>query len=1073
MACISGFVQLRACCNPIIVTVVGCNDELSLILGEVYVDANGVCWTAEAYDGFCDTTSYVVPFPLTLYAGSPDNCTQCLVDNPATCPQISVNNTYDLCIYWQNTGTNILYRVNTVNGTPINNLFLTRIFGDGYTTTGCTGGVTATSQWTGNLNVSLGPTSQLATTSSGWDFSEVSATLYNIDFSGDTYGQTFLNVSNGSQFIVCGLSSKELVNVYVAQCAASNDTPCPDPTPTPTQTLTSTLTPTVTETSTNTPTPTPTLTETPTNTPTTTPTVTETSTNTPTPTPTLTETPTSTPTPTPTLTETPTSTPTLTPTPTTTSAAITVVQFQDCETGTNIFRFGGNISPLTLGSVYYITGSSDFLGCATVVTDNNGGPLYSSNGVTFTSTLGCADPMCPATPKVGAVLNKCSDGTIFYALVDENVSFVGATYVYNGFCYSFIERGGPGGPDLGAPQFSSCASCVPSLTLTPTPTMPTPTPTPTEVACFCPDTVFCLDTTWSGLDGYTGTYTQSNGWYNCCHFYEGGTYNFGVIYYTGQFWCLSSSLGGPCLLSGSKTCSTGCPDFDSNVFTVGACPPPPIPPADCSVLDFYAYFDCNYTPPPTSVPCDIVDFTISAMTLTPTPTPTTQPCLNLGINFSMSSYTPSTNVTPTPTPSLTATNPIIISGNATFEVFQEQFSCVSVKVLIDCSTGDEYYVSDTLIYNGTTPITQGMTIYANINGMFRCVTYDRDDNNISSNSIISIIYNIWGGGCAQCLLTPTPTPTVTLTQTPTLTASVTVTQTPTVTSSASPTNTQTPTQTIRLTSTPTLTPTLTLTIGLTPTVTPTITTTPTMSSTNTPTQTMTPSQTTTPTVTATPTLTTTPTSTPYYVYVYQSCVPQQFIPYLENQVIQTTQVSGVVQIGATFKDSTGNCWRYIGRFESNYIPPINVVATTYQGDYFVGRQSTLYDSCDTCINGLPPTGEFIKITEGGTLSGIPDGCGGYAGNQISYTLEVVNSNGELILASSNITVTITLNYSDCLSSGSQTNTINVTIPAGQNSKSFNFLSVDYQPCPFDLVCSPVYQSYNSILQIYPSTVLQF
>jgi hypothetical protein len=236
---------------------------------------------------------------------------------------------------------------------------------------------------------------------------------------------------------------------------------------------------------------------------------------------------------------------------------------------------------------------------------------------------------------------------------------------------------------------------------------------------------------------------------------------------------------------------------------------------------------------------------------------------------------------------------------------------------------------------------------------------------------------------------------------------------------------------------------------------------------------MTPSQTTTPTVTATPTLTTTPTSTPYYVYVYQSCVPQQFIPYLENQVIQTTQVYGITQIGATFKDSSNNCWRYVGRFETNYIPPINVVATTYDGDYFVDRQSTLYDSCDTCVNGVPPTGEFIRITEGGTLSGIPDGCGGYAGNQTSYTLEVVNSNGELISASSNITVTITLNYSDCLTSGSQTNTINVTIPAGQSSTSFNFLSVDYQPCPFDLVCSPVYQSYNSILQIYPSTVLQF
>jgi len=1145
MACFD-FKTLRACCNPL-VTIVFCNEPPVVTTGNIYTDTNGNCWTAEDYNGStCTTTSYPDPSSgLTLYTGS--TCSTCLSDNPlAICPTLDVSNSYDLCVYWQNTGTNILYRVNTLNGTPINTLYWTRIFGDGYTTTGCTGGVTATSQWTGNIVASTGPVSQLATTSSGWDLSEIRATLYNIDFSANTPDQSFLNVSNGSQFVVCGPSFNELVTVYVAQCAISNDSPCPDPTPTPTPTLTQTLTstptptptltetptntptetptntptptPTLTETATNTPTPTPTLTETPTNTPTETPTntptetptntptetptntptptptltetptntPTETQTNTPTPTPTLTETPTNTPTPTPTLTETPTNTPTETPTetptltptltetptntptptqtltPTTSPLPITVVQFQDCDRGTNIFRFGGSIVPLTLGNVYYISGGTDFVGCATVVSDDNSGPLYDANGVTFTNIISCSDALCPRTPKVAAVLSKCSDGTIFYAIVDEDVSFVGATYVYNGSCYTFIEASGPGGPDLGAPQFSSCASCIPSTTPTPTPTHPTPTPTPTEVICYCPDTVFCLDTTWTGLNGYTGTYVQSNGWYNCCHFYEGGTYNFGVIYYTGQYWCLSDSLGGPCLLSGSQTCSTGCPDLDSAVFTVGACPPPPTPAVDCTVLDFYAYFDCDYTPPPTSVACDVVDFTFSAMTLTPTPTPTLDSCLNLGINFSMSSYTPSTNVTPTPTPSITPTIPISISGNATFEVFQEQFNCVSVKVLVDCSSSVEYYVSDSLIYSGV-PVTTGMTIYANINGINRCATYDRDDNKISSDSIVSVIYNTFGAGCTPCLLTPTPTPSQTQTSTPTPTPSITLTQTPTLTPSVTQTSTPTQTQTIGFVPPPTPTMTLTQTFGLTPTLTRTETATPTP----------TPTITSTPTNTVTATNTSTPTTTPYYVYVYQSCVPQQFIPYLENQVIQTVQVSGIDQTGTTFKDSLGNCWRYLGRFDYNYIPPINVVATTYQGDYFVGRQSTLYDSCNSCINGTPPTGEFIKITAGGTLSGIPDGCGGYQGNQTSYLLEVVNSNGDLIQASSEIVVSIMLNYSDCLSSGAQTNTINVTIPAGQSSKTFEFLSVDYQPCPFDLVCSPVYQSYNSIQQIYPSTVVQF
>jgi hypothetical protein len=524
---------------------------------------------------------------------------------------------------------------------------------------------------------------------------------------------TFTYDSSKTYYVLIDIAPDNISDSYTINLICTAPPSSPTPTNTPTETPTNTPTQTPTNTPTETPTSTPT--ETPTNTPTITPTNT------------LTTTPTNTPTIT--------STPTNTPTPTSTTLPGIVVQFQDCDNGFNIFRFGGGIAPLTLGDVYYITGSEDFTGCATVVTESGAGPLYNALGVTFTSTLGCFDPVCPRTSKVAAVLSKCSDGSIFYATVDEDVAFIGAAYVYNGACYSFIEFSGPGGPDLGEPDFINCTTCV----VTPTPTAtsvisPTPTSTPTPTPPSCANTQFCLNTDWIGLEGYSGTYITNGGYYNCYHYYEGGGSNYGIIYYTGQYWCLSSYLGGPCLLKGASPCFSPCPDFDSNIFSAGACSPAPPTPPDCNILDFYAYFDCNYNPPPTpTLACDVVDFSLSSITTTPTPTPTSQYCNNLGISFTMSAYTPSSNVTPTPTPTITPTNPVNVTGLATFEVFQEQFKCASVKVLVGCQSGIEYYVTDDLTYNGS-PLVPGIFMLANINGSAICVEYSRDDANLSSNA---------------------------------------------------------------------------------------------------------------------------------------------------------------------------------------------------------------------------------------------------------------------------------------------------------------------------------------------------
>ena len=61
-----------------------------------------------------------------------------------------------------------------------------------------------------------------------------------------------------------------------------------------------------------------------------------------------------------------------------------------------------------------------------------------------------------------------------------------------------------------------------------------------------------------------------------------------------------------------------------------------------------------------------------------------------------------------------------------------------------------------------------------------CLRYDRDDANLSSNTIIESILGIYGT-CESCNLISTPTPTNTATITPTPTKTPTMTPTPSAT----------------------------------------------------------------------------------------------------------------------------------------------------------------------------------------------------------------------------------------------------------------------------------------------------
>ena len=286
-------------------------------------------------------------------------------------------------------------------------------------------------------------------------------------------------------------------------------------------------------------------------------------------------------------------------------------------------------------------------------------------------------------------------------------------------------------------------------------------------------------------------------------------------------------------------------------------------------------------------------------TPTNTPTPTSNPCLGTAVSFSLSGYTP-VSPTVTVTPTVMPTPNIPVGGQVTFNMLESVFSCVSVKVLIICETGVEVYTSDSLVYMGL-PISVGTTMLAMVNGEQKCITYIRDDFDYSSNTTVGDIYNVYGN-CSNCSILPTPTPT------------------PTNTNTQTPTNTPTPTQT----------PTPSSTFGTTPPPTPTITSTPTK----------------------------TPTPTPNWVYVFQTCQPVFF--QTQNSMVIQTLPHGSLIVGETIKDILGSCWTYLGRYNTGYIPPTNVISITFQGDNF-SSITTKFSDCTSCGVPviIPSTNKFL------------------------------------------------------------------------------------------------------------------
>lgn len=492
----------------------------------------------------------------------------------------------------------------------------------------------------------------------------------------------------------------------------------------------------------------------------------------------------------------------------------TIYAFQECQDSLNKFILTGITSTLTVGEVYYIV-SGSFTGYASVIPFEQVVNIYDGSSAILTEQISCpsysgittgstgwsyynycgdivygtniGQYVCVDTSKEyfginvsttlctqlcvrAALLQKCSDSSVFYGLVDEDTAFTGAVYVYQGDCYSFIEFSGPGGPQLGEPDYADCAFCTPSPSIPIT--TPTITPSITSTIPICSQNEYCFKTNINSLFDYSGIFS-SGGTYNSRNYYVGNGVSVAYIYFNNVEWCLSSTLGGICLLKGASPCLSSCPDFNEAIFYSGICVTPTPTQTPYSVVDFDAVFECDFPATPTVT-------ATNTHTPTPTPTPTitsSQPPM-VGLNFNIVSTAQPVQTTVTPTPSLTLTKTVSFSGSVNFTLFEKTFDSTSSKVMRDCTTNEIYYVGQNIVYN-LSGITIGQIIKCQIGGNVYCLEYLTNDNNIGPNVYINNVIDLYEN-CSNCFVTPTPTPTITSTITPSV--SPTITPTPSVSS---------------------------------------------------------------------------------------------------------------------------------------------------------------------------------------------------------------------------------------------------------------------------------------------------
>jgi hypothetical protein len=251
------------------------------------------------------------------------------------------------------------------------------------------------------------------------------------------------------------------------------------------------------------------------------------------------------------------------------------------------------------------------------------------------------------------------------------------------------------------------------------------------------------------------------GKYSGATYYPGNSIEESYLFKKDKRWCLSDSLTGSCVVSGTYPCSSVCPDIDGDIISTGICLTTTTTSA-CDLFDFSAYFDCDIELPTPTPTLPVTDTTTFIPTPTPTPTPTQTSLCNF-VNMTISSKTISDSVTPTPTQTysgvlttsgLTAST-LTLMGNLVFEGER-------VNKLIECETGIIYYVFEP-IKSGSTQFSTGTTLQVILNNIEKCVTYVPGTSN-SINAILNGINKVLTS-CNDCAI-PTATPVLPPTQTP-------------------------------------------------------------------------------------------------------------------------------------------------------------------------------------------------------------------------------------------------------------------------------------------------------------------
>ena len=282
---------------------------------------------------------------------------------------------------------------------------------------------------------------------------------------------------------------------------------------------------------------------------------------------------------------------------------------------------------------------------------------------------------------------------------------------------------------------------------------------------------YCVSNT--GFSSYNDNYDDTLLNYNGQHYYTGETSGNFIYYISGETsqWCLSTLLGGTCLLSGKSPCNTSCPDLFSSYFSEGVCvTPTPTPTQNCDVLNFSALFNCDFEMTPTTTPT-------STTTPTPTQTPTsTNICGGFMVDATISSF--SSSPTPTPTQTPTPTSPTYrgcnFSGDVSFNLINDNIICSSSSKYQDCVTGMVYFTNQQLSNPSSGPILKYMVFSAYVNEKLTCITYLGTDYSNSGSDKIVMVSGDFGNTSTSCFdcnynIIPTPTMTPTITHTPTMT----------------------------------------------------------------------------------------------------------------------------------------------------------------------------------------------------------------------------------------------------------------------------------------------------------------